>query len=237
MKRFTETTKWDKDWYISLPVKHKCLWQFLCDRCDCAGVWEPNFKLATYLVGEPIEVKDLHQMSGRVMKLECGKYLIVPFVAFQHGMLSVDCPTHVPVIRSIEKHLTIEEMERVSIGYHKAVQSLKVKNKGKGKAETLEGGAGETATTPEFAVPTVAEVMAFGSMGANIPADFCRHYHESKEIKVTWFNGYGRLVDWKKEIVKWWAGSAATWGRDKGQSERGKVGANEIKQTLRAKRI
>lgn len=212
MKRFTETMKWEKDWFTELSSKHKLLWLFLCDRCDCAGVWDPNFKLASYLIGEPIEVKDLHQMSGRVMKLECGKFLLVPFVQFQYGVLSATCPAHVPVLRSLEKHLTIEEMERVSIGYHKAIASLKEKQKEKDREKSSEGGAGETS---EVAIPSVAEVLAFCSMGAGIPADFARHYHETKGIKRTWANGYGRLVDWKKEIVKWWAGSKATWEQDK----------------------
>lgn len=213
LKRFTETTKWEKDWFCNLSVKHKCLWGFLCDRCDCAGIWEPNFRLATYLIGEPIEEQDLHQMSGRVMRLACGKYLVLPFVQFQYGELSAECSTHLAVLRRLNRVLS--PSERVKLGYAKGLATLKDKDKDKDKA--LEGGAGETT---DAAIPTVAEVVAFCGMGANIPADFARHYHESKEIKKTWLNGYGRLVDWKREIVKWWAGSKDTWGKDKNYAKR-----------------
>lgn len=210
MKRFTETTKWKKDWFQNLSVKHKCLWFYLCDDCDAAGVWEPNFRLASYMIGEAITVDDLDQMSGRVMKLECGKYLLVPFVAFQSGEVSADCPAHLPILRSIQKHLTVEEMERVSIGYQKGLVRLQEKEKGK------ETDLGKSPRKPfeqpaEIYEPPVAEVLAFGSMGAAIPADFCRHYHETKCIKRTWFNGQGVLVDWKREIVKWWSDSRHRW--------------------------
>lgn len=52
-------------------------------------------------------------------------------------------------------------------------------------------------------IPTVEEVVTFGNGGAAIPAWYCEHYHGQKEIKRSWLNGYGRLVDWQKEIVRW----------------------------------
>jgi hypothetical protein len=227
MKRFTETTRWEKDWFISLSVKHKALWDYLTCKCDCAGVWDPNFKTASLLIGEPIEENDLHQMSGRVIKLECGKFLLPGFISFHYGKLSPDCPTHTPVYRSLEKHLTLVEMEGLSIEYHKGIQTLKYKKKEKEKSPQ-GGGVGEDADNA--AIPSVAEVMAFGSMGAGIPADFCRHYHESKCIKRSWMNGYGRAIDWKREIKKWWEDSKGKWAGPK------PAGNNEIQKTIKAKR-
>lgn len=49
-----------------------------------------------------------------------------------------------------------------------------------------------------------------GQMRA-VPEAYCRHYHEQKTIKRTWLNGYGVLIDWPKEMVKWWNSDRHKW--------------------------
>jgi hypothetical protein len=39
-RRFTETDKWQDEWFLSLPFEAKLLFLYLCDNCDCAGFWE-----------------------------------------------------------------------------------------------------------------------------------------------------------------------------------------------------
>lgn len=101
MKRFTDTCKWDKDWFMSLSPKLKCLWQYLCDKCDIAGVWSPNFKLASVHIGDEITTADMDMLGDNVKKLSDGKYLISSFVAFQYGELKPDCRPHQAVIRRL----------------------------------------------------------------------------------------------------------------------------------------
>ena len=57
MKRFTDTEKWKSDWFMSLSVEMKCLWIYLCDNCDNAGVWRINKKLAEVQIGKKIDWK------------------------------------------------------------------------------------------------------------------------------------------------------------------------------------
>jgi hypothetical protein len=56
----------------------------------------------------------------------------------------------------------------------------------------------------EFAeMPTVDEVIDHGKGGAAIPEWYCKHYHEQKEIRRSWHNGHGKLINWRREIVAW----------------------------------
>lgn len=118
MKRFTATEKWEKPWYQELPPHLKCLWQYMCDKCDAAGVWEPNWKAASMFIGKTVSAADLARFEGKVAKLKAGKIVIGSFVEFQYGKLSTDCRAHIPVFRLIQKHT-------LSIGYAEAIHSLK----------------------------------------------------------------------------------------------------------------
>lgn len=117
MKRFTETAKWSKEWFQELSPKHKCLWLFLCDHVDAAGVWDTNYKEATFRVGVTIKAEDFKELGGRARLLLSGKWLLVSFIDFQYGTLSRDCKAHIPVFKTIEKH-------RLSIAYAKGIHTL-----------------------------------------------------------------------------------------------------------------
>jgi hypothetical protein len=104
MKRFTDTSKWEKEWFCELPPLHKCFWQYICDRCDACGVWEPNYKVASCFIGQSVSVKDLKAFGDRVAVLASGKVLILGFIEFQYGKLSADCKGQTQVFRAIEHH-------------------------------------------------------------------------------------------------------------------------------------
>lgn len=104
LKRFTATEKWDKEWWRDLPPKHKCLWLFLCDRCDAAGVWEQNFGLASFLIGATVKLDDLSAFGDRIEILESGAVLLTRFIAFQYGTLSASCKPHMKVLDALNKH-------------------------------------------------------------------------------------------------------------------------------------
>lgn len=53
--------------------------------------------------------------------------------------------------------------------------------------------------------PSVEEVVEFGKGPAAIPEKYCRDYHSKKTEKHTW-ECNGKLVLWKKEIVRWFSG-------------------------------
>jgi hypothetical protein len=109
-KRLHATERWDKEWYQSLSCKHKCFWEYLTSKCDAAGVWEPNYKMASFVIGEPVTEQDLDVFNGNIRKLDGGKVLLVKFCAFQYGELSEHCKPHASVLKLIAKHGIAKEV-------------------------------------------------------------------------------------------------------------------------------
>jgi hypothetical protein len=152
MKRFTETTKWEDPWFRKLPPHLKLLWQWLLDRCDHAGVIDPDIELASFQVGYPFPDGVLSEIQGRIIELTSGKFYIPKFIEYQYGKLSRECKAHNPVFASIEKH----GIERVSIGYPKGINTLQDKDKDtdkdkdedKDEDEVLPFGLGVREPTP-----------------------------------------------------------------------------------------
>jgi len=166
MKRFTACEKWDKEWFQNLSLKHKLLWVYLCDRCDFAGVWEPNFSLASFQIGERICEEDLQSFGGRIIKLECGKFWLEPFIRFQYGELSAASKPHIAVLRKIET---------LSIPYANPLEKFHgVQDKDKEK-DIYKGGVGENAAPlinngfPENETEAINRAMTAG-----VPSDFVR---------------------------------------------------------------
>lgn len=103
-KRFTETGKWDGTWFRTLSPVRKCLWLYLVDRCDQAGVIEADYALASFLIGEPVTAADTAALAENVTVLPNGKLWLPKFVRFQYGILSRDCKPHGPVFAALARH-------------------------------------------------------------------------------------------------------------------------------------
>jgi hypothetical protein len=109
VKRFTETTKWSDPWFMDLPVKYKAFWFYICDQCDCAGVWEPNMRLATTQVGEPLELAEVLRVFGRrIEQTKEGKLWIAGFIRFQYGFELNNANT---AHRGVLKRLEVNKIE------------------------------------------------------------------------------------------------------------------------------
>lgn len=194
MKRFTATEKWEKPWYQELPPHLKCLWQYMCDKCDAAGVWEPNWKVASMFIGKAVSESDLARFDGRVAKLKGGKILIGSFLDFQYGKLSEDCRAHIPIFRLIEKH-------RVSNGYTEAMHSLKEQEKEKEEEKEKE---------PEKDTPTPIANKGHGSLdeikafcaSENIPASDAEWFF-NKCVGNGWKNNGSAIKDWRATLRAW----------------------------------
>ena len=126
-KRFTDTLIWDKEWFMELSCKHKCLIKYLFDKCDHAGVWTPNWKLASVHVGEICSIADIKSIPDSQYKvIGSGKIYMVDFISFQYGTLSEKSPAHNPVFSSLKKHGLLD-------GYLKGINTLQDKDKDKEK--------------------------------------------------------------------------------------------------------
>lgn len=111
----TATEKWDKEWFMDLPPKLKCLWIYLNDKCDQAGMWEVNYRLASMHIGETISEKDIEKFGERLEKFGAGKIWVVDHVAFQCGTLSDKSPAHKPIFTLLKKYRLLDRvLSRVS---------------------------------------------------------------------------------------------------------------------------
>ncbi len=104
MKRFTETAKWTDPWFRRLAPRLKCLWLYLVDQCDAAGVLDPDWEAISFQIGESVCPDDLSAFDGRVEVLANGKLHLLKFVAFQYGELSPSCAPHRRVLATLAAH-------------------------------------------------------------------------------------------------------------------------------------
>lgn len=108
-KRFTLTEKWDDTWFFALKPKYKLLWLFILDRCDHAGVWEANMRLASTYLGAPYsEHECLDVFAGKVRKINGSKWLIEKFIQHQYGCdvsgLNPENSAHKGVLSALQRY-------------------------------------------------------------------------------------------------------------------------------------
>lgn len=140
MKRFSDSERFDDPWYCDLPVAMKVAWELVRAKCDHAGVWKPNFRLANFQIGEDVDWEKFRELCGDRIKTIPTGWLIVDFVKMQCGELSEDCRAHIPVIKKLREHNLLPP-DRLSIDYgmstHRHMEMEKEQEK-----ETPKGGAG-----------------------------------------------------------------------------------------------
>lgn len=164
-KRFTESEKWRDVWFRKLSPLHKCLWTYLTDNCDQAGVIDIDWELASFQIGAKVKADDLTSaFSKQVYALPCGKWIVLRFVEFQYGTPSRCCKPHARIFDALERHgLSLEWIsERVSEANSKGIEGY---NKASPRLEEEEGkkigrrGEEDTeAETPSAPKPTADDV-------------------------------------------------------------------------------
>lgn len=106
-KRFTDTEIWDKQWFMELSPKLKCFVKYVRDKCDLAGIWYPNYMLASVYIGEQVFEDDLLAIDdgNQFERLKDGKIYCTGFIEFQYGTsLNPFSPVHKKIIDILSKH-------------------------------------------------------------------------------------------------------------------------------------
>ena len=55
MKRFFDTSLWDKPWFRRLQPSEKAAWLYILTKCDNVGVWIPDFEIADMFIGVEVD--------------------------------------------------------------------------------------------------------------------------------------------------------------------------------------
>lgn len=108
-KRFTDRDMWKKKWFRLLTSGEKAAWRYINDMCDNAGVWDVDFELANFYIGEDIDWEAFRQKTnGNIEEIAETKWWLTEFVDFQFGDLrdeeSVTDKARLSYIRLLKKH-------------------------------------------------------------------------------------------------------------------------------------
>jgi hypothetical protein len=174
-KRFVDTDIWEKEWFMSCTPTEKCLVKYVRDKCDLAGIWKPNFTLATYVIGSKVDEEMLLNIDNgnQFERLQDGKILCIDFVKFQYGTeLNPSSPIHRKVIDLLSK-------------YDVEYQTKEVQGKG-------------------FNKPTIEDIKEemlnkWDDKTASYQAKRFFDYYES----VGWFVGKNKMKSWRHAVSGW----------------------------------
>lgn len=161
MKRFSETKRFDEEWYCDLSMEHKIAYEYVWARADNAGIWSPNFKLADFQIGKKIDWKSLPEKTKkRIQILPSGMWVLVGFVEIQCGNLSIASRPHLVVIGMLRTHGLLQN-DSLSIVYPESIDALQYKYKEKDKEEdsTGKGSAEGKPNSNGFSVPPCFEAV------------------------------------------------------------------------------
>ena len=137
-KRFIDTELWQKEWFQDLSVENKLLLKYIFENCDCAGVWNSNYRLASFILGVSVTQENIAKINSNKPQFEVlpnGDIFVIDFVKFQYGTLSENCKPHKPVIEKLKKY---NLFERVLKGYGKGFETLEEKEQEQYKEKEKE---------------------------------------------------------------------------------------------------
>lgn len=127
-KRYTCTEKWESTYFSSLAPDMKLLFLYILDRCDTAGVWKGNWKLASYFTGSTSTVDEMKDALGcvgvleftgkeKLVDLEDGKVWVSNFLKFQNPSgLKSNKPMVVGIRKKIREYPDLGGLVRLTFG-------------------------------------------------------------------------------------------------------------------------
>lgn len=191
-KRFTASDKWEDLWFSELTSEYKLFWIYILDKCDNAGVWEKNFKVANFLIGGTFNEKDTKEiLKERILEFNGNKWFIPKFIEFQYGTLNENSNPHKAVIEKLTKYGLYENGVFKGINTHKG-KPARVKDKEQDKDKEKDKG-----------IPDLTEVMRY-FLDNGYSGDVGRkafNYYESNN----WKDSKGKPVkSWKQKMIGVW---------------------------------
>jgi len=130
-KRFSDSLKWDDPFFSDLSNDYKLLWIYILDKCDHAGIFKVNKRLAEFCLNIKIDWKEVEGVfKGRIQTLNHEKWFIPKFIYYQYGVLTENNRVHNSIIQILKKEGVYKLLERT-------VQGRKDKDKDKDKEELI----------------------------------------------------------------------------------------------------
>ena len=195
-KRFTDTNKWSKSWFMDLSTMDKLLWIYILDTCDHAGIWEANWKLVNFMTG--LTLSGLPEsFNKQVTPLDGKRYFIRDFVEFQYGILNDNNNAHRSVLNVLQKYniKTLPPNEPLNSPSQGAQDKDKDKDKVKDKDIRVK--------SKIFKPPTLDEVREyFEEKKYNNPVTESEKFWNFYESKG-WMVGKNKMKKWHSSASNW----------------------------------
>jgi hypothetical protein len=116
-KRYTDSEKWQDNWFTDLTNDQKIIWIYLLDHCDNAGIWKMNIKNLNYFCSTNISVEEFILIfNKRLTKLNEEQFLINKFCSFQYGPDFLNSKNKA-VISALDKLTQVKVVEKLDSTY------------------------------------------------------------------------------------------------------------------------
>lgn len=134
MKRMIDSNIFEDEWFIQLKPEHKLFWLYLITKCDYAGLYKPNLKVAEFYIGAKLDIKEIKEIFKGKIIFRDKVWHIPNFIKWQYGnKLNSNNSVHRNVINKLaeefdaderiedDKEPTLEEVKKYfeSCGYPK----------------------------------------------------------------------------------------------------------------------
>jgi hypothetical protein len=116
-KRFTDSTKWQDNWFTDLTNDQKIIWIYLLDHCDNAGIWKINMKNLNYFCSTNISVEEFILIfNKRLTRINDELSLINKFCYFQYGSDFLTSKNKA-VVSAINKLISVGIVKKINGNY------------------------------------------------------------------------------------------------------------------------
>lgn len=138
-KRFTDSNKWDDDWFLELSLEYKLAWNYICDKCDAVGVWKPSRKAISFHLGVELDLVEFLRICGskRIYVMPNGNWWIRGFCTFNYGDLTEAEVSPKPSKTSLH-YIKLLKNQGLWIGYTEGIHTPKEKEKDKEQEKEKE---------------------------------------------------------------------------------------------------
>ena len=215
--RFTNTKKWDDEWFLDLKPVEKLVWFYICDKCDLCGFYDMPVRKAC--IESNIDKEDeLGAIEGLMRGLlgANNKYYIRNFLKYQKNLpLNKWNNAHKSIIKSLENIFDIfkdyESFSSISIE-HLSIKGDKLSeliSMNLGAHETLMRGSGKgtgkgsSRSKVEWKKPTLDDVDAYFSEQGYSIASAATAFNMYDV--ANWFDTKGNQIkNWKQKMNSVW---------------------------------
>ena len=191
-KRYTDTTLYEREWFQELEIHYKSFWEYITKKCDHAGIWRVNIKMASYCIGHSFDRQEtLENFNERIIELGRDTWLVEGYMRFHYGVEGNNSRVYDSAIKElINNKMTYIDGRVIPLN---------------GASKPQPPPAIEKVKKPQkkFAPPTQDEVLAYFTESKYIDfkaqAEKFFNFYESKN----WMVGKNKMAKWTAAAGNW----------------------------------